>query len=216
MILGGRDDPHYVEINVWADQDDYIAHADDAPEWAGGNFSVQSRHGVTTRRIDLTQRDARGRFAVIMLDRVLPHEMCHLVVHEYFGDAACPLFLNEGLAMLAECEVDNQRVIVAGTTLAGGEPLSLRDLFARERHNMGEPGTFYAASFSFVEFLHSRMTEDQFTEFLAHVKDGCFVCDAIQRALCSPDTPTFPTDLESAWQSHAILQAQITRALAGR
>jgi len=215
VILAGRDYPHYVEIYVWPDHDEYIARAKDAPEWSGGSFSIRRRDGVVTRRIDLTQLDEKGRFAGIMLDRVLPHEMCHLVIHEFFGDAGCPLFLNEGLAMMAEAEVDNDRVLLAGAALTGKKGFSLDRLFTRDRRSIGDPAVFYAASFSFVEFLHTRMTGRQFTAFLKHVKDGCSISDALRRGVYALDDPAFAAALEEAWQGHAILQAQLAKAIRG-
>jgi len=215
VILAGQDYPHSVEINVWADREDYRKHASDAPEWAGGSFRYSVAGGIATRRIDLTQRLADGRFAVVMLDRVLPHEMCHLVLQEYFGDTACPLFLNEGLAMLAESEIDNGRVALAGKAIAGKARISLGGLFIRQRYDLDEPATFYAESFSFVEFLHSRLTVEQFGAFLENVKGGCTVADALQRALCVPASESFVGSLASAWEDHAVAQAQYLEALGG-
>jgi len=213
-ILCGQAYPHTVTINVWADRKEYAAHARNAPEWAGGSFSLTSEDGVSTRRIDLTQCDAKGRFDTIMLDRVLPHEMCHLVVQEFFGDVQCPLVLNEGLATLAESETDNARVMLAGVALGGQGAAPLDDLFARQRYNMGDPAVFYAKSFTFMEFIRSRMTHAQFREFLSHVKDGCAIGDAIQRALCVPDSEQFVPALGREWQDRTVAQAQFLRALA--
>ena len=215
-ILGGQDYPHSVVINVWADQKEYAAHARNAPEWAGGSFTVTSDNGVATRQIDLTQRNAEGQFDTIMLDRVLPHEMCHLVVQEFFGDARCPLVLDEGLAMLAESETDSDRVLLAGMALAADHNAALADLFARQRHNMGDPAVFYAKSFTFIEFIRNRMTHEQFRAFISYVKGGCAIADAIQRAIGAPDSEEFLPTLGRTWQDRTVLQAQFLRALADR
>ncbi len=214
VILAGQDYPHSVRVNVWTDHDSFLAHAADAPEWSGGSFRLTTANGVTTRQIDLTQRRKDGRFATIMLDRVLPHEMCHLVVKEYFGDATCPLFLSEGLAMMAESELENGRAELAGTVIAGKAKLALEGLFVRRRYDIAEPAVFYAESFSLVEFLHGRMTDDQFRALLGHIKAGCTVPDALQRSLYLPADESFLRALASAWEDHAIEQAQYLRALA--
>ena len=216
VIMRGQEYPHTVSITVWPDRKQYLANAEDAPEWSGGSFRFTVKDGIVTRRIDLTQRDAEARFDTVMLDRVLPHEMCHLVVKEHFGDAVCPLFLNEGLAMLAESEVDPRRLILAGAALAGDAGIELPDLFIRGRPDVGDPGVFYAESFSFVSFLHARMGPEQFRSFLGHVKGGCTVADAIQRALYMPADTNFPRKLAAAWQRHAITDAQYIRALGMR
>lgn len=214
-ILAGQEYGHSVDIFVWADRDEYRKHATDAPEWAGGNYSITRKHGVLTRRIDLTQLDANGNFAVKMLDRILPHELCHLVVDEFFGDAPSPLFLNEGLAMLAEAEPDNDRIAVAGTALAGDGKMPLDQLLISERYNVKSPAVFYAESYSFTEYIHSRLNPEQFRSFLLHLKEGNTVVQALQRAMYLADDGKFQTRLAAAWEEHAITQAQLIRALRG-
>jgi hypothetical protein len=218
-LLAGTEYPHSVEIYVYSDHDDYLAHATDAPEWSGGAFTFQARDGQTIRRISLTQLDKCGKFATIMLDRVLPHEMCHLVVAEYFGDATCPLFLNEGLAMLAETGVDNERVALAGAALAGKEKIKLDQLFVKGRQDMEaggvKPEVFYAESYSFLSYLHTRLTRKQFGAFVEHLKDGCTVADSLQRALFVPADDSFIPQLWSAWTEVAISQAQDLHAIKG-
>jgi hypothetical protein len=213
VILRGQAYPHVVDLTVWADRKEYLANASDSPEWAGGSFTYAQRDGAVTRRIDLTQCDAAGAFDTEMLDRVLPHEMCHLVVKEYFGDAACPLFLNEGLAMMAEHVGDPRRAVLAGAALAGEKGIPLADLFVAHRADLAAPRIFYAEAFSFTGYLHARLTARQFRDVLEHIKDGCAVADAIQRALYAPPRDDFLARLAAAWTDHAITDAQFLRAL---
>lgn len=218
LILGGQEYANTVEIHVWADHAEYLTHADDAPEWSGGNFSLISRDGIIGRRIHLTQLDVKGRFNVQMLDRVLPHEMSHLVTAEFFGDASCPLFLNEGLAMMSESVVDNQRIVLAGTALAGEHRISLEDLLLLKRNDLDNLKTidvFYAESYSLMCFLHSRLNKTQFRELLEAAKSGCSISEALQRALYMPQSPDLMPNLSMAWQRDAIEQAQYVRALDG-
>jgi len=214
VILAGQDYPHSVTISVWPDTKAFHANATDAPEWAGGGFSYSSDKGLITRRIDLTQRDAKGAFNTIMLDRVLPHEMCHLVIKELFGDAYCPLFLNEGLAMMAESRVENSRVRLAGRTVAGKALRHLESICLARQYNVQEPVVFYAESYSFVEFLHGRLTGPQFRDLLTNLQQGCTVADALQRSLYMPASDSFTADLANAWEDHAIAQSQYLEALA--
>ncbi len=208
-----QDYPHSADIYIWSDHADYLANAAGAPEWSGGSFTIAVRDGVVTRRIDLTQLDEKGNFSTVMLDRVLPHEMSHLVVKEHFGDAACPLFLNEGLAMLAESELENSRLIIAGGAVATGRKIELQKLLVTAKPDGGHKGTFYAESLSFTHFLHSRLGTDRFKAFLKNVKDGCTVSDALQRVLYVPYDRDFLDSLSRAWEAHAIRQSQFLRAL---
>ncbi len=216
-ILPGQEYAHQVDIYVWPDRTAFLANAKDAPEWSGGSFAIHVDSGSVQRRIDLTQLDADGRFDRVMVDRVLPHEMCHLVAHEFFGEAGCPLFLDEGLAMLAESEADVDRTVLAGTALAGEGKIPLQDLLVLNPMDIqADPRLFYAESFSFLEFLRARLSDPQFKDMLHHVKHGCSVSDALQRALYVPPSRTFLVELADAWEEHAIAEAQIVRALTQR
>ncbi|MBL7133841.1 MAG: hypothetical protein ISS78_07070 [Phycisphaerae bacterium] len=209
-----QDYPHSADIYIWSDHDDYLANVAEAPEWSGGSFTITTRDGVVTRRIDLTQLDKEGNFSTVMLDRVLPHEMCHLVVKEYFGDVTCPLFLNEGMAMLAESELENRRLIIAGSALASGRKIKLQKLLVTANREGSHEGIFYAEALSFTEFLHGSLGTRRFKAFLKNVKDGCTVSDALQRVLYVPYDRDFVDSLSDAWEAHAIRQAQFLRALA--
>lgn len=215
LILGGQEYPHSVEIYVWVDHKDYLAHASKAHAWSGGAFTLVRSAGVVTRRIDLAQRNDKGLLCLATLNRILPHEMCHLVTAELFGDAPCPLFLNEGLATFAEWEVDNDRLELAGMALASQGRIPLTDLLALDSSQVNKPGVFYSESYSLVGFLRRRLTDRQFADLLEHLKNGCAFADALQRALHAPDDPTFLPALASAWEKHAVQSAQLIRALRG-
>ncbi len=212
-ILGGQEYPQSVEVHVWADRQEYLAQTLDAQQWSGGSFSLQNVDGTLIRRIDLAQRDEKGEFSTSMLDRVLPHELCHLVLKEQFGDTACPLFLNEGLAMLAEAQIDPDRIALAGATLAGKNKISLEDMFVRQKYGQTDAPAFYAESLSFTLFLQSRLGRDQFRAFLDNVKSGCTVVDALQRALYIPHSDEFLPRLAETWEQNAIADVQFVRAL---
>jgi len=214
-LLHGQDFAHTVEIHVWPTVAEYRRHASrTAPEWAGGAFTLKrSDDGAVTRRIDLTQLNDERRFDVNMLDRVLPHEICHLVLAEYFGDAHCPLSVNEGLAMMAEATHHHDRIRLAAAALAGDRRIPLRRLLAADRVQADHAAVFYAESYSLVSFLHARLTARQFRDLLANLKDGCPFGDALQRALYLPHDGDYLVTLADAWQADAIRQGQFLKAL---
>lgn len=214
-LLDGRAFPHSVDIHVWSNRADYRANAPAlAPEWSDGSFSVTHEDGLVTWRIDLTQLEADGSFSTRMLDRVLPHELCHVVMKDFFGDAPCPLMVNEGVAMLAEWNTDDDRLLLAGSALSGERGIALADLFVLPAEDLeGRQEVFYAEAFSFLEFLRGRMTRREFRSFLDQIKAGCTVVEAIERAMYIPrDEPLLP-DLTTAWEDYAIAQAQMLNAL---
>lgn len=259
-VLGGQEFAHNVDVYVWMDPKDFHANAKDAPEWASGSFSISVTSGVASRRIDLTQLDKDGAFSAAMLDSILPHELCHLVTKEYFGDAPYPLFLDEGLATTAQWQVDNDRFVLAGSAVSGKEKIPLEKLLLSTRADIGRlpkdagdkaaaargrpsgarssaagpaagsaaladvsghgpQGTaasiFYAESLSFVQFLKDRLTDRQFSDFLDHVKSGCTIGDALERAMYLPHNEEFLPSVAKAWEEHAVQQAQVIRALRG-
>jgi len=216
LLANGREYPNTVEIHIWPNRKAFTANAVDAPEWAGGSYSLTTRDdGLTVRRIDLTQTTNDGRFNTEMLDRVLPHELCHLVIRESFGDAPCPLFLNEGLAMLSEALPDNGRILLAGTALAGRGKLSLHELLLTEAHTLTDVEVFYAESYSLLAFLKDRLTERQFMDLIENIKLGCSFRDALHRALGTPQDDKLLPAVAAAWEAHALEQAQYLRAIRG-
>ena len=213
-ILPGQVYPHSVDVYVWPTVGEYLKHASTAPEWAGGSFSIRrSDDGQVLRRIDLTQLDAQGNFDTNILDRTLPHEMCHLVLAEYFGDAHCPLALNEGLAMMAEATVDNRRVLLAGAALASPQGIPLPELLRITQCQKDNAEVFYAESFSLAAYLHARLAPGEFRDMLRHIKTGLPLDEALQRALYVPPDERFLARLDKAWQTEAIRQSQFLRAL---
>ncbi|MFP3937718.1 MAG: peptidase MA family metallohydrolase [Phycisphaerae bacterium] len=215
VLLGGQAWPHTVDIHVWADREHFRRHAEDAPDYSGGNFTIRYGPEGIVRRIDLTQLDEEANFEAVMIDRVLPHELSHLVLHEFFGESHCPLFLDEGLAMLAEAEADDNRIVLAGAALAAGRHIPMPQLFLTTREDLDDPAVFYAQAFSFVEYLRGRMSRGQFRRFLENVKSGSPFAEAVQRALYVPPDEEFLSKLAAAWQDYAVAQAQYIRALRG-
>lgn len=214
-LLDGRAFAHNVDVYVWPDRQEYLDNAPAlAPEWSDGSFSITNEDGLTTWRIDLTQLDEDGNFSTRMLDRVLPHELAHIVLKDFFGDAPCPLAVNEGVAMLAEARCDNGRLELAGTAIAGRSGIPLSKLLVLPDEEIdGRQDLFYAEALSFAEFLRGRMTRHEFRRFLDHVKSGSTVAAAVQQAMYIPaDEPLMP-DLTAAWEDYAVAQSQMLRAL---
>jgi hypothetical protein len=212
-LLHGAKFSHSVEVFVWTDRKEYLKNATDAPEWSGGSYSVRKEGRNVLRRIDLTQRDQDGQLSLKMLDRILPHELTHLVVRELFGQSECPLVVNEGLAMLAEYEIDNERIRLAGTALAGRRKLSLDTLLTSHWNDLRTPDVFYAEAYSLMEFVYTRLNRSQQKQLLDHMRGGSAFTEALQRTLALPHDETFGKRLEEAWEDHAIAQAQFLNAL---
>jgi hypothetical protein len=216
-LLGEPDYPHSVEIFIWADQSAYRANAPGpSDQWAGGSFTLRQDQGRTIRRIDLMQLGQDRKFDAAMIDRVLPHEMCHLVLVEFFGQAHCPLALSEGLAMAAEPVANKANIVLAGAALAGQKKISLHDMLAARCCDAGNAAVFYAESYSLVNYLQCRLAPEAFKEMLQQLKAGCCLEEALQRAVCMPAEEGFLDRLGAAWENDAIRNAQFIQALETR
>jgi hypothetical protein len=216
FVMGEAKYPYTVEVTIYPTIAEYRKGVRQAAEWSGGSFELtRLESGFYRRALHLTQTDEQGRFDTTMLDRVLPHELCHLVVTEWFGDAPCPLYLQEGLAMLAEYGDGADRIIRAGKSIATDEGLGLQQLLTRERYEPGELEVYYAQTFSFMAYVQQRTSGDQFVAFLGHIKHGCTMDEALHRALCMIHDEQILQKVEQAWREDAIAQAQYLIALRG-
>lgn len=214
-VLRGQDLPEKVLVYVWPNRQEFAAGVPEAPEGAGSSSRLSTADGKAQREINLMQRDEAGKFNADMLDRALSHELCSLLVREFFAKAACPLFLEEGLSMLAEAQADDRRIRLAATAMAGQAAIPLPVLLGADREDLADPNLFYAEAFSLTDFLHSRLTDRQFREFLRHLRGGSCVAEALQRALDLAPREDFLSDLAKAWALYAIAQGQFLHALDG-
>ena len=206
--------PHSVQISIYTSREQYRQKARHHRHWSGGRFELSiDRDGFAHRTIHLVQFDDAGQFDTQLLDRILPHELCHLVLTEWFGDSHCPLYLQEGLAMLAEYGDHGERILRAGAAVAAGETIRLGRLTAAEEYDRQGLDLFYAQTYSFMAFLHERLTARQFSDLLGHIKTGCTLRDALHRALLLPYSDRFMQQLEKAWQEEALAQGQFLSSL---
>ena len=203
FLLGGRLWPHTTEIVVYKNHKTYLATGG-VPHWSGGGFRFRrDPDGTAIRRVDVYQFDARGRFQTTLLSIVLPHELCHVVTTEYFGDRQPPLWLNEGLAMLAE-DVDalwRQRPLIG--PLQEKTTPSWRWLFNQQKVERGHVGRFYAMAASVTRFLAEHLEATQFQTFLAEIKGGQDSLSALSRAL-GADQPGRLAALEDVWRQKTL------------
>ncbi|MBI5725439.1 MAG: hypothetical protein HZA50_15895 [Planctomycetes bacterium] len=204
--------PHQIRIFVHADRHEYAAAAPPSPDWSCATARVDNIDGKLIPRIDLTQLDENGQFDSRLLDRILPHELCHLAVSEYFGPDRCPLFLTEGLAMMAEKAGDPSRQILAGQSFMADDATGINDLVSQEMP-LRKPELFYSLSYSLVEFLHSRMSSAQFKAFLNHIRTGCPFSHAVQRAMGISYEEGFIALLAETWKKHSMQQSALLQAV---
>lgn len=136
-------------------------------------------------RAYLFQLDERGAIVGNLLIELLPHELTHLVLQEYFGERPIPRALNEGLAMYMEAGNRGDKYGgPAYEAVLRGKPFPLSELYAAFRYpkNPTMVWLFYSQSASATRFLVDRPGPESTAKMLAEVKHGRPMEDALRQA----------------------------------
>ncbi len=126
---------------------EFVKESGVASEWADG-FAYGP-----LREVYMHAGDPDG-----MLNRVLPHELTHIIHREYArDDAYLPLWLLEGLACYNEFSGKETRFGLVKRALASGRMIPLGSLAAFRAYPRGDAvNLFYAESLMLVEFIMDR------------------------------------------------------------
>jgi len=151
------------KIYIYDDQQDYVENGRQV-QWSGGA-------AYYNRRMMKTYPSAVGFF-----DSTLPHELGHIIFHEFVGERVkIPTWFDEGVAMYQEKGKRwgaHQTVKVA---IAEGTFIPLQDLaHVRLKHNSPreEIELFYAESASAVYFLIEEQGRFRFLNFCRRLQHG--------------------------------------------
>ena len=106
--------------------------------------------------------------------RVTVHELAHLVTHQMTFNPYnfLPTWLNEGLSMYAEGELEAIYVNYLKQGVAQNSFISVRSLASPFSAFAGQTYLAYAQSYSLVEFLISNFGQDRMYELLGTFKQG--------------------------------------------
>lgn len=202
-LLGGQMFAHRVEITVYATQADF-QKAQCAADWAGGGFLYAPQADGSVRRlIALYQVDDQNRFRTSLLSRELPHELAHVVLREYFGQSTCPLWLEEGLATLAEGDGGRSTWGRASELFARQAATPLAEFVDQPKPPEDRPAAFYIQSASWTRFLRTSLSDVQMRQFLSQIKAGAKPSVALGRVLVVDDRPGWLGVLEDRWHTWA-------------
>jgi acyl-CoA-binding protein len=111
----------------------------------------------------------------------LVHELTHLVVHQatFSPYGQLPLWLDEGLAMYSEGELDSDfRSCLEGAILED-ELISVRSLCSPFSAYSEKACLSYAQSYSLVEYLLDNYGQDKMLDLLALLKQGSTYDEAL-------------------------------------
>ncbi len=142
-------------------------------EWTGG--VAYTRYGVIA--IGVAPNNLQwGKRATV-------HELAHLVTQQMTFNPynSLPNWLNEGLSMYAEGELEAMYVGYLEQRVAEDSLISVRSLASPFSAFAGQTYLAYAESYSLVEFLISSFGQDKMYELLSTFKQGSSYDGALMR-----------------------------------
>ncbi|MFH1778531.1 MAG: peptidase MA family metallohydrolase [Candidatus Omnitrophota bacterium] len=175
-------------ILLFKTQDEYIKEMK-AQSWSGGQ-------AVKNMNLLATFEGTEG-----LETRILPHEMTHLILWEYFGKADIPLWFNEGMAQYEQeeqADYNYKKYILQ--MVREGKYIKLADLFNKVYIPSApiEIGLFYAESASVIDYMRRELLQAQFSKFVSEIKKGQPV-DEVLKEVYQWKFPKGIEDFERRW-----------------
>ena len=139
-------------------------------------------------------------------DRVLPHEITHLIFRDFVGMAgSIPLWIDEGVAQWEEegkresVRSQLRRYVVRGDVFSLTK-LSLTDI--RRSSDADTVALFYMQAISVVDYIVSRYGAASFTAFCRDLRDGKTLEDSARSAFSASIKDL--DALESDWRQYVL------------
>lgn len=184
-----------IDLYIYADTDDLRDAVLYEPSWTGGQAFPD--HDIVI--IGISEDDlVWGRDATV-------HELTHVLVgHLTFSClGGVPTWLNEGLAVYSEGQLDNVSQQQLDEAIQNNTLLSVRSLSAGFSEISDKANLSYSQSYSIVKFLVQTYGQDKMTELLTALRDGAAIDDALM------DVFGFDVEgLEDAWRQAIRAQAR--------
>jgi hypothetical protein len=180
-----------VSIYVYDDPEDY-ARVTGLP-WSGASVSVAQRKIMTFPA-------ANGFF-----DSTLPHELGHIIFHDFVGFGAdIPLWLEEGIAVYQERAGRLGADQTVKAALQNDTFISLNELGSMRLSPSADPDLVklvYAESASVVAFMIHHLENYRFVRLCRELKSGRRFNSALNKAYMRFKTVS---DLEKAWKDALV------------
>jgi len=180
-----------VKIYIYDDAKSYQADAKQ-PEWSGGCADIQNKVIRTF--------SAAGGF----INKVLPHEMGHIIFRELVGfdNLAVPLWLEEGVATYLE-RPENRAYAsrIVKQAIKDGEFISLKNLVNFNPRQTGDKKKitlFYAEALCAVNYLIREYGQENFSLFCEKIRDR----RDLDRAIASVYPYKNLDDFNRKWQEY--------------
>jgi hypothetical protein len=153
-----------IKIYIYASDSDLKGAMISSQEWTGGVAFID--FGIIAISISPSELDW-GKKAVV-------HELTHLVVHQatFSPYGQLPLWLDEGLAMYNEGELDLDFRSCLEEAILNDRLISVRSLCSPFSAYSEKACLSYAQSYSIVEYLLDNYGQDKMLDLLALLKQG--------------------------------------------
>ncbi len=178
-----------IDLYVYANYDDMREAILYEPSWTGG--MAFSEHNIVIMGTSSGADTSWDKSTVI-------HELTHVLVgHLTFsclGDV--PTWLNEGLAVYSEGDLDAVSAAQLNAAIKNNELLTVRSLSVGFSEVSDKASLSYSQSYSIIKFLIESYGQDKMTELLTTLRDGSTVDEAL-RKVYGLDVD----GLEAAWRT---------------
>jgi len=162
-----------IDLYIFADTNDMKDAILYEPSWTGGQAFADNDIVI----LGISQDDLDwGKDAIV-------HELTHVLVgHLTFSClGAVPTWLNEGLAVYSEGELDSASQTQLDEAIRNDTLLTVRSLSAGFSEVSDKAYLSYSQSFSIVKFLIETYGQDKMTSLLTALRDGATVDDALSQ-----------------------------------
>lgn len=162
-------------------------------QWTGGH--ANPKLGVVMAAV--TPGPGQG----IEMETLLPHELAHVLMYRSVGDAYArlPVWLNEGVASLAELYPNPDYALALETASQRGTLLPMLDLCASFPPDAASAFLAYAQSQSFVRYLRDTYGSTALFALTSAYADGLGCDEGVVRTLGVP-----LAQLEARWRETAL------------
>lgn len=132
------------------------------PEWGGGGAL-----GTDSIFIPL---DVEYAFFHQDFQRILTHELVHIIIHRKYGHVNIPRWFHEGMAMALSGEIDSDAPVTLSKAVLSGKLLSLDTINYVNRFKRDKAHLAYCQSHFAVRFLLLQYGQDLLPELLSEIK----------------------------------------------
>lgn len=162
-----------VRLYIYASSQDLRGALIYPREWTGGQ--AFTKHGVIAIGIAQEELDW-GRRAIM-------HELAHMVTHQMTFNpyTGLPTWLEEGLAMYAEGELEPIYTAFLGEAIAEESLITVRSLASPFSARPEQAYLAYAQSYSLVKFLIDKYGQDKMFELLNTFEQGSGYDEALEK-----------------------------------